>query len=370
MFSQLLFKPVDTTTFSKYPVAGAPASTNIGAGGYPQITDDHKVVFNLSAPNAHSVQVDLGRKYDMAKNEKGRWTVTTDSLGEGFHYYSLIIDGLPVADPASKSYFGMGRMASGIEIPFLKGDYYALKDVPHGELRIKKYYSKVTRSWRQLYVYTPPFYDAQVNEKYPVLYILHGGGEDETGWANQGKTDLILDNLIAAQKAKPMIIVMPSANVGGAAFGEASLKTFESELKEVIIPLVESTYRTKADAQNRALAGLSMGGMHTLYTGINNTDKFAYLGVFSSGWVVPRQNTIAELQYAGMKNNREKINANLKQLWIAMGGKEDIAYNNCQIMMDKFKELNINFSYHEYPGGHTWPVWRNNLYQFSSTLFK
>ena len=370
MFSQLLFKPVDTTTFSKYPVAGAPASTNIGAGGYPQITDDHKVVFNLSAPNAHSVQVDLGRKYDMVKNEKGRWTVTTDSLGEGFHYYSLIIDGLPVADPASKSYFGMGRMASGIEIPFSKGDYYALKDVPHGELRIKKYYSKITRSWRQLYVYTPPFYDAQGNEKYPVLYILHGGGEDETGWANQGKTDLILDNLIAAQKAKPMIIVMPSANVGGAAFGEAGLKTFESELKEVIIPLVESTYRTKTDAQNRALAGLSMGGMHTLYTGINNTDKFAYLGVFSSGWVVPRQNTIAELQYAGMKNNREKINTNLKQLWIAMGGKEDIAYNNCQVMMDKFKALNINFSYHEYPGGHTWPVWRNNLYQFSSTLFK
>ncbi|MGO4277159.1 alpha/beta hydrolase, partial [Paenibacillus sp. TAF58] len=119
-----------------------------------------------------------------------------------------------------------------------------------------------------------------------------------------------------------------------------------------------------------ALAGLSMGGMHTLYTGINNTDKFAYLGVFSSGWVVPRQNTIADLQYVGMKNNREKINANLKQLWIAMGGKEDIAYNNCQMMMDKFKALNINFSYHEYPGGHTWPVWRNNLYQFSSTLFK
>ena len=370
MFSQLIFKPVDTTTFSKYPVAGAPASTNIGSNKYPQILDDHRVMFSVAAPDAQKVQVDLGKKYDMVKDNQGKWTATTDSIGEGFHYYSLIIDGIPVADPASKTYYGMGRMASGIEIPFAGGAYYALKDVPHGDIRIKKYFSRITNSWRQFYVYTPPGYDANTNEKYPVLYILHGGGEDETGWANQGKTDLILDNLIAAQKAKPMLIVMPDANVGGSAFAESGLKTFESELKEVIIPLVEKTYRTKTDAANRALAGLSMGGMHTLYTGVRNTDNFAYLGVFSSGWIVGRQNEVADAQYDFMKNNREKINTNLKQFWIAMGGKEDIAYNNCQIMMDKLKKLDIKYTYQEYPGGHTWPVWRNNLYQFSALLFR
>lgn len=369
MFSQLLFKPVDTAAFSKYPVAGVPAATNIGSNKYPQIMSDHRVVFNLRAPEAKKVQVDLGKKYDMQKNEFGDWTVTTDSIGEGFHYYSLIVDGLAVADPSSETYYGMGRMASGIEIPFAGGGYYALKDVPHGDIRIKKYFSKNTNSWRQLYIYTPPGYDAQIAVKYPVLYILHGGGEDETGWANQGKAGLILDNLIAAQKAKPMIIVMPDANVGDSAFGETGLKIFELELKDVIIPLVEKSYRAKNDASSRALAGLSMGGMHTLYTGIKNTNMFAYLGVFSSGWIIPRQNAIANGQYAFIKDNKDKINTNLKQFWIAMGGKTDIAYDNCQQMLNQLKDLKINYTYEEYPGGHTWPVWRNNLYKFASLLF-
>ncbi|WP_260607514.1 alpha/beta hydrolase [Chitinophaga polysaccharea] len=158
----------------------------------------------------------------------------------------------------------MGRMASGIEIPFAGGNYYALRDVPHGEIRTRKYFSKVTGSWRQLCIYVPPGYEANTNEKYPVLYILHGGGEDETGWAMQGKTDLIMDNLIASGKAGPMLVVMPDANVGGTAFSESPLKTFEAELKEVIIPLVEKNYRADTSAKKRALAGLSMGGIHTL----------------------------------------------------------------------------------------------------------
>lgn len=369
MFSQMLFKPVDTATFSKYPVAGVPASTNIGSNKYPQILSDHRVVFNFHAPEAKKVQVDLGKKYEMEKDQNGVWTVTTDSVGEGFHYYALIIDGVAIADPASQTFYGMGRMASGIEIPFANGDYYALKNLPHGDVRIKKYFSKNTNSWRQLYVYTPPGYDQQLNERYPVLYILHGGGEDETGWSNQGRAGLILDNLVAAQKAKPMLIVMPSANVGGAAFGEEGLKIFETELKDVILPMIEKEYRVKDGAVNRALAGLSMGGMHTLYTGLKHTDLFAHLGVFSSGWVVPRQNVVAEGQYMFLKENKDKVNRNLKQFWIAMGGKDDIAYNNCKLMLAKLDELKVNYSYQEYPGGHTWPVWRNNLYKFASTLF-
>lgn len=370
MLSQLLFKPVDTASFSKYPVAGAPAATNVSSSLYPQILPNHRVIFRVKAPEATKMQVDLGRKYDMVKDAAGTWTVTTDSIGEGFHYYSLLVNGVAVADPGSESFYGMGRMASGIEIPFAGGGYYALRDVPHGDVRIKRYHSKVTNSWRQFYVYTPPGYDANASESYPVLYILHGGGEDERGWAMQGKTDLILDNLIAAGKAKPMLVVMPSANVGGNAFDESGLKRFEAELKDVLMPFVEKAYRVKPGSQNRALAGLSMGGLHTLYTGIKNTNLFSALGVFSSGWIHPAQAKVADAQYAFMKENAASINKNLSQFWIAMGGKEDIAWKNCQVMMERLKELGIKHSYSEYPGGHTWPVWRNNLYNFAPLLFK
>ena len=374
MFSQLIFKSVDTSTFSKYPVVGAPAATNIRSGNYPQILADHRVIFRVKAPDAQRVQIDLGKKYEMAKDTGGYWITTTDSIGEGFHYYSLLIDGVAVADPASESFYGMGRMASGIEIPFNGGAYYALRDVPHGDIRIKKYFSSVTRSWREMYVYTPPGYDINTNEKYPVLYILHGGGEDQRGWATQGKTDLILDNLIAAQKVKPMLVVMPDANIGTGGFSgggiENSLKIFENEMKQVIIPFVEKNYRIKTDAQSRALAGLSLGGLHTLYTGVNNSEMFFYLGVFSSGWIQPMLSNLADKQYDFMKNNTNKINNNLKEFWIAMGGKEDIAYKNCQIMLAKLDELKIKHTYSEYPGGHAWPVWRNNLYNFAQVIFK
>jgi len=374
MFAQLIFKPVDVSTFSKYPVAGAPPSSNIRNAPYPQITTDSRVIFNIKAPEAKKVQIDLGKKYDLEKDADGFWKVTTDSISEGFHYYSLLIDGVAVADPASQTYYGMGRMASGIEIPFSGGAYYALRNVPHGDIRIKKYFSPVTRSWRQFYIYTPPAYDSAVNEKYPLLYILHGGGEDETGWATQGKTDLILDNLIAAGKAKPMLIVMPDANIGRGGFSaggiESSLKLFEREMKEAIIPIVEKNYRTLNESKNRAMAGLSLGGLHTLYTGVNNTDKFSYLGVFSSGWIVPMMNDLSDKQYAFLKDNATLVNNNLKLLWISEGGKDDIAWKNGQTMLGKFDEVKIKYTYSEYPGGHTWPVWRNNLYNFAQLLFK
>lgn len=374
MFSQLIFKPVDTSTFSKYPVVGAPASTNVRSAQYPQILADHRVIFRVKAPDAQNVQIDLGKKYNMVKDTSGYWLVTTDSIGEGFHYYSLLIDGVAVADPSSEGFYGMGRMASGIEIPFTGGGYYALRNVPHGDVRINKYFSTVTNSWRELYVYTPPAYDNNLNEKYPVLYILHGGGEDERGWATQGKTDLILDNLIAEKKAQPMLVVMPDANLGAGGFNsdaiENSLRMFEREMKQAIIPFVEKNYRALTDGHNRALAGLSLGGLHTLYTGFNNTDMFSFLGVFSSGWIVPLLEQTANVQYNFIKLNESAINKNLRSLWIAMGGKEDIAYNNCKIMLAKLDEIGIKYTYSEYPGGHTWPVWRNNLYNFAQVLFK
>jgi enterochelin esterase-like enzyme len=370
MFSQLIFKPVDPSTFSKYPVAGMPSSTNIPSAKYPQITADHHVIFNIKAPDAKKVQVDLVKKYDMVKDSSGNWTATTDSVGEGFHYYSLIIDDVAIADPASQTFYGMGRMASGIEIPFAGGGYYAVKNVPHGDIRVKKYFSKVTNSWRQFEIYTPPGYDANITDKYPVLYIMHGGGEDETGWAAQGKADFILDNLIADKKAKPMLIVMVDGNFSSASmFDEGGLKLFTRELKEAVLPFVESNYRTLNDAGSRALAGLSMGGIQTLYAGVNNAQLFSYLGVFSSGWFA-NQPAISDPQYAYMKSNTDAINRDIKLFWVSAGGKEDIAYNNCKNMLSKFDDMKIKYHYSEYPGGHTWPVWRNNLYNFAQLIFK
>ncbi|MDD2304461.1 MAG: alpha/beta hydrolase-fold protein [Prolixibacteraceae bacterium] len=370
MFSQLIFKPVDIASFDKISSTGRPVETNIRSAQYPQILPNGHAVIRVKAPEAQNVQLDLGKKYDMVKNADGIWETTTDSLSEGFHYYSLIIDGVAVADPSSESFYGMGRMASGIEVPF-KGDaYYEVRNVPHGDIRIKRYYSNVLNTWRNFYMYTPSGYDENAGEKYPVLYILHGGGEDQRGWATQGKTDLILDNLISEKKAVPMIVVMIDGNIPLNGFGEETLKVFEKELKQCVIPFVEKNYRVKTEAKDRALAGLSMGGIQTLYAGVNNTDLFSYLGVFSSGWIQPMQKDIADSQYDFMKNNSDKINGNLKQFWISQGGKEDIAWKNCQTMLSKFDEMKIKYTYSEYPGGHSWPVWRNNLYNFAQLLFK
>jgi len=369
MFSQLIFKPVDVASFSLISNVGRPAESNIRSAKYPQILPNGHAVFRVKAPEAQKVQLDLGRKYDMVKNAEGVWEATTDSLSEGFHYYSLIIDGVAVADPASESFYGMGRMASGFEVPF-KGDaYYEIRNVPHGDIRIKHYYSNVTNSWRDFYMYSPPGYDQNSNEKYPVLYILHGGGEDQRGWATQGKTDLIIDNLISQKKAVPMIVVMVDGNMPSRGFGEEALNMFEKELKDCVIPFIEKNYRVKTEAGSRALAGLSMGGLQTLHAGIKNTQLFAYLGVFSSGWWA-NQPDLSAPQYAFMKENAALINSNLKQFWISQGGKEDIAYENCKIMLSKFDEMKIKYTFSEYPGGHSWPVWRNNLFNFAQLLFK
>ncbi len=370
MFSRLLFRPVDRSTFNRYSVLGLPPSTNVRRARYPQILPDGRAIFRISAPDAGNVQLDLVKKYEMVKDEEGMWEVTTDSLTEGFHYYSLLIDGVAVADPASETFYGMGRMASGIEVPFKGDGYYEIRDVPHGEIRIRRYFSTVYRQWRRFYIYTPPGYDAEVTAHYPVLYILHGGGEDERGWATQGKTDLILDNLIAGGEALPMLVVMPDGNVDAPGFGENGLRMFSAEMKRCVIPFIDSNYRTATGPENRGLAGLSMGGLQTLYLGVNNTDLFAYLGVFSSGWILPGQSELAEAQYEFMRNHAGEINGNLKQFWIAMGGEEDIAYNNCRAMISRLDDMNIHYTYSEYPGGHTWPVWRNNLHHFARLLFK
>ena len=371
MFTQFLFKEVDTAGLSKLSVLGTPAPTNIRNAAYPQILPDQRVIFKIKAPEAQRIQVDLGKKYDLVKDEEGFWHGVTNPINGGFNYYSLVIDGVAVVDPNSESFYGMGRKTSGIEIPKKDQSFYQKRPVLQGDVRIKNYMTPMG-TWKEVYVYTPPGYDAS-SESYPVLYLLHGGGEDQRGWAQQGKTQVIMDNLIADGKAKPMVIVMLDGNFpfagGFQGFNEVPLKAFEKELKEVVIPFVEKSFKVRSSAKDRALAGLSMGGIQTLYAGIKNSDLFSHLGVFSSGWFA--QNTsLSHPHYTYVKENKDVINQNLKSLWISMGGKEDIAYENCKIMLEKYDELGLKYSYSEYPGGHSWPVWRHDLYQFAQLLFK
>ncbi|MDD4661566.1 MAG: alpha/beta hydrolase-fold protein, partial [Massilibacteroides sp.] len=301
----------------------------------------------------------------MVRNADGEWTCTTEPLSPGFHYYFLIIDGVSVADPASESFFGCGMLSSGIEIPYPEGvDHFYIADVPHGDVRMKRYFSKTENNWRRMFVYTPPGYE-NGNQTYPVLYLQHGGGEDERGWSNQGLTDIILDNLIAKGEAVPMIIAMLDGNT----------RDFGAELINECIPFVEKNFRVKVDKNSRALAGLSMGGIQTLNVGITNPELFSYLGVFSSGWWAnPPQgfmnNDDTEKYYKMLTANKNTYNTGFKQFWISMGGQEDIAYTNCQTMMKRFDEIGINYTYYETPGGHTWPVWRESLYRFAPLLFK
>jgi enterochelin esterase-like enzyme len=253
-------------------------------------------------------------------------------------------------------------------IPAIQGFDVLRENISHGKIDTISYQSTTVGNKRKAIIYAPPGYSK--NKKYPVLYLLHGIGGDEKEWLNGGNPQIILDNLIASKKAAPMLVVMPDANMGVPGFDESGLKKFEQELSTMIIPFVEKNYRVKTDAISRALAGLSMGGIHTLYTGIKHSDKFSYIGVFSSGWIMPNQNEIANNQYTFLKENANQINNRVKQFWISMGGKEDIAYKNCQLMLAKFNEMKINYAYSEYPGGHTWQVWRNNLYNFAQVLFK
>ena len=354
------FKPIEI------PADAKPASSNIRGRKFPMIDSEHRAYFRIKAPEARKVQVDIsGKTYDMQRDVNGEWTGVTDSQSEGFHYYSLKVDGVTVNDPNSESFYGCSAMTSGLEIPYdeVKSPRFQMKDVPHGSVVRHRYYSKVDNVWKTMYVYTPPTYNKD-KKKYPVLYLQHGGGEDERGWNQQGLCDVILDNLIAEGKAMPMIIVMMDGNT----------KDFTRCLTEDGIPFVENNYRVKAGIENRALAGLSMGGIHTLNAIVARPDLVGYAGVFSSGWFkggAPwMKEANGDLYYDTIEKQLSTYKKNLRLLWLSMGGKEDIAYQNCQAMMKRFDEIGLQYTYYEYPGGHTWPVWRESIYQFAQLIFK
>src|SRR5579871_5191482 len=282
------------------PAPSVPASSNISGKEYPRIHTDLRVTFRIKAPDAKKVEFAFftPKRYPAEKDKDGNWTVTTDPQVPGFHYYRVFIDGAEVADPNSEMYYGTGKMTSGIEIPEKGVDFYLPKDVPHGEVRQRWYYAKTTQEWRRIFVYTPPGYDADRETRYPVLYLQHGGGEDERGWANQGRVAFILDNLIAERKAKPMLVVMergyarkpgeappaparpaPGQNRPAPRDFSRMFSAFEEVMVKDLIPMIDTTYRTLPDRDNRAMAGLSMGGMQTFQIGLKHLDLFAYLGV-------------------------------------------------------------------------------------------
>jgi enterochelin esterase-like enzyme len=271
-----------------------PSSLNQPGQQYPQVNSQGYVRFRVVAPEAQNVKVSLGLGGRggtvLAKAADGSWTGTTAGpLDEGFHYYHLTVDGGTFNDPGALNYYGSIRWESGIEIPAHDADFYALKDVPHGHVDQVLFASPSTGTQRRAFVYTPPGYDKNQRERYPVLYLQHGWGEDETAWANQGRANLIMDNLIAEGKTRPFIIVMtygmtndvrPGSPGGLSSF---NIKPFQTVLVNELIPYVDSHFRTLADQRHRAMAGLSMGGFETKLITSANLDKFAYIGLFSGG---------------------------------------------------------------------------------------
>ena len=343
-----------------------PTTTTQQGKQYPQVNSEGRVRVSISAPQALKVQLDIAAvKYDLVKDEKGIWTGESAPQDVGFHYYQLNIDGASVPDPGSLYYYGASRWGSGIEIPALDQDFYALKNVPHGQLRENQYFSKTSNSVRRIYIYTPPEYDQNKSKRYPVLYLQHGMGENETGWGNQGRTNLIMDNLIAEGKALPFIIVMEnsSVNLGGAPRGPMAgmnvVGQFERILFDDLIPYIESNFRVIPDQAHRAMAGLSMGGMQTHSIVVANPDKFSYVGMFSSGTFSPTE--IKDI---------DTFKKQVKVVFMSFGGREG-GSSRIGAAAEEWNKAGIKgVSYVSPETAHEWQSWRRSLHEFAPFLFK
>ena len=361
-----------------FPEGSYSPVTNINRFSYPRVLSDNSVMFRVNAPQAQSVQIDLGgTKYDMVQFEGGVWTVTTKPQVPGFHYYSLIVNGVSVADPASQTFYGCSRWSSAIEISEAGMDDFEVQEVPHGEVRTVYYYSKVDESWRPLMVYTPAGYNESQRE-YPVVYIQHGGGEDHRGWMEQGRTAQIMDNLIAAGKAVPMIVVSANSNVRsrnggmGGGYSWQGMQTFRSELLENVIPFVEKTYRVKKDRKSRAMCGLSMGGGQSFYIGLRDPEVFANVGVFSTGMfggISGASNFDLESEVPGILTDTKTVNKQFDVFFMSCG-EQDPRIEYTRSIVKRMRDGGVEVRYNSYPGDHEWQVWRKSLHEFAQYLFK
>ena len=353
--------------------------TNINASGFPKILPDNSVVFKVRAPQADRVQVELAGRHDGVKGADGTWTIVTGPVMPGYHYYSLVIDGVTVADPASESYFGMSRMASGIDIPEPGTELFEIQDVPHGQVRQMTYWSKEAEAWRPVFVYTPADYE-KGKKKYPVMYIHHGGGEDHRGWIQQGRTATILDNLIARGEAVPMIVVSVNSNLprkpgSPASMGGYSWEGMQPYMREIvdnIIPFIESSFRVKSGPGNRAMCGLSMGGGQSFFIGLRRPDIFANVGIFSTGvfgGIQGSSNFDLEANVPGMLSAPDRFNSGLDCFFISCG-EQDPRIEYTKAIVDKMRSAGVKVEFQSFPGDHEWQPWRKSLAAFARMIFK
>jgi enterochelin esterase family protein len=365
-----------------------PASTNIDGQDYPRVTPDRRIVFRIHAPEAKSIGFWVDKLYPATRADDGAWTATTDPQPVGFHYYWLVIDDVRVSDPASKTFYGTGRDTSGVEVPEADVDYDAPKHVPHGEVRERWYFSKTTQAWRRVYVYTPPDYDANREARYPVLYLQHGSGEDETGWPTQGHVGFIMDNLIAEGKAKAMLVAMekgyatipgapvPAPPTAGDPPSAADMALwfapFESVVVSDLVPMIDSTYRTLSNRDARAIAGLSMGGAQAFHIGLNHLDKFSHIGGFSGTgngfgpWTLD-----AKTYHGGVMEDAATFNQRVHLLWLGIGTEESAVFQDMVMGYDAaLTRAGIKHKLYLSPGtSHEWLTWRRCLREFAPLLF-
>ena len=352
------------------------AETTVPGNEYPKIDKEGRAYFRISAPEARKVIVDIcDKKYEMQPDGKGNFMAVTDPLVPGFHYYFMNINGVNFIDPATETFFGCNREAGGIEIPEgPEGDYYRPQQgIDHGQVRSIYYFSNEQQTWRHAMVYTPAGYDlkANIKKRYPVLYLQHGMGEDETGWSKQGHMQHIMDNAIASGEAVPMIVVMESGNIK-APFGPGQSRdqygnSFYPVLLNDLIPYIDANFRTKTDRDNRAMAGLSWGGHQTFDVVLTNLDKFSYIGTFSGAIFGLDLNTA----YNGVFTNPEAFNKQIHYFLMCSGTEGMDKMFGTKKMVDNLNEMGINAHYYESTGtAHEWLTWRRGLNQFVPHLFK
>ena len=372
-----------------------PATSNALDAQYPKVDSNSRVQIRFKAPDAAKVRVNFwsGPKADMDKRADGFWTFTTPGLAPGLHYYTVIVDGAEVSDPGSTAYFGGSKWASAVEVPEAGVDYYQPKDVPHGQVREVWYHSSVTGTWRHALVYLPPDYDS-AKTRHPVLYLQHGGGEDETGWIRQGKANFILDNLIAGGITKPMIIVMANGyatragyvvpDLTGTPFGspeflkvmQERMGAFEDDMTQALIPFIDKTFRTVPDREHRAMAGLSMGGMQTFQVTFNHLDLFSYIGGFSgaNGMAMTRSSEKPDLKTAfnGALADPAAFQKKVHLLWIGVGTNEPERMKTAlENLNSSLEEGKVQHVFYESPGtDHEWQTWRRDLKDFAPRLFQ
>lgn len=347
----------------------------------PEVAADRQITFRLRAPKAESVKLagsdlpGLGQGKDMTKGANDVWEVTFGPVPPGTYRYNFSVDGVSVIDPRNpKTSESNENTWSLVHVP--GADWQDTKDVPHGAVAQVTYWSSTLKKFRRMHVYTPPGYEAGA-DKYPVFYLLHGAFDSDNSWSTIGRAGFILDNLIAAGKAKPMVVVMPAGHTGPFTFGRGSMSgEFEPDFVSDIMPLVEKRYRVHTDRANRAIAGLSMGGAHTLNIGIPHLEKFTYLGVYSSGifGIVQRPGAPApqgpsfEEQHKAILDDT-KLKEGLKLFWFATG-KDDFLVETTRKTVEMFKGHKFDVIYKETDGAHTWDKWRDYLNEFAPQLFR